>query len=69
MTPEFDERIKRIKRFLKNPSDVAALGTWHVDAVLLARSARSTGRKLLETGAWQVSYENANWTLYLRSVQ
>jgi hypothetical protein len=69
VTPEFDQRLARIRRFLNDPADTAALGDWQVDAVLLPKHRASSARKLIATGDWQLRFENAAWALLTRSTR
>lgn len=67
VTPEFDQRLARIRRFLQNPADRSALGDWRVDAVLLSKRHEQPARKLSASGDWQLAFENAGWMLFNRS--
>jgi hypothetical protein len=67
VTPDFDQRLARIRRFLNDPADPSALGEWQVDAVLLPkRHSQTAARKLIDSGDWQPSFENASWLLFSR---
>jgi hypothetical protein len=67
VTPEFDERIARIRRFLNDPSDRSPLGDWQVDGVLLPKSRSASRRRFAADGRWQLAFENAQWGLFVRA--